>query len=349
MNLSAMNLSPLRAHELQSAEPGDQQDWLWEGYLARGHITLLTSQWKAGKTTLVAGLLRQLEAGGSFLDRPCRPATALVLSEEPRSIWAERLQAIPIGAHVQFLLRPFPRRPGPAEWSDFIGSVTEPGPDGRPDLVVVDTLAAFLPGRSDCDPATLLDFLNPLRVLAESGTAVMVQHHPRKREAEVGSAARGSGALLGYVDVILELHRHGRLKTDENRRSLFGLSRSRGTPRQLVYEWTPGTPDFRVLTEPEVSRFATNWPTIEAILKGRKSASTTRELLADWPDDQPPPSASLLYSWLQRATAEKKLTRLGRGIKNDPYRYQLPNDPGDYSNGLPPLPAITPLPGLGRW
>jgi hypothetical protein len=26
--------------------------WLWEGYLARGKVTLFTAQWKASKTTL---------------------------------------------------------------------------------------------------------------------------------------------------------------------------------------------------------------------------------------------------------------------------------------------------------
>ena len=27
-------------------------DWLWQGFIARGNLTLLTSPWKAGKTTL---------------------------------------------------------------------------------------------------------------------------------------------------------------------------------------------------------------------------------------------------------------------------------------------------------
>jgi AAA domain len=27
--------------------------WLWDGYLARKHLTLLTGQWKIGKTTLL--------------------------------------------------------------------------------------------------------------------------------------------------------------------------------------------------------------------------------------------------------------------------------------------------------
>ena len=47
--------------------------WLWTGYLHDGEITLLTSQWKTGKTTLIAGLLRQLGAGGEFLGQPLRP------------------------------------------------------------------------------------------------------------------------------------------------------------------------------------------------------------------------------------------------------------------------------------
>ena len=30
-----------------------QRTWLWQGYLTPGNVTLLTSQWKAGKTTLL--------------------------------------------------------------------------------------------------------------------------------------------------------------------------------------------------------------------------------------------------------------------------------------------------------
>src|SRR5438874_13276038 len=82
-------------------------DWLWDGYLARGNLTLLTSLWKAGKTTLLAGLLRQLATGGDFLGRACVPARALVVSEESRELWAERLRTIPVGPHAQLLAPPF--------------------------------------------------------------------------------------------------------------------------------------------------------------------------------------------------------------------------------------------------
>jgi hypothetical protein len=51
-------------------------DWLCHGYLARGNITLLTSLWKAGKTTLLGGLLQRLGPGGPFLGRGRDPGAA---------------------------------------------------------------------------------------------------------------------------------------------------------------------------------------------------------------------------------------------------------------------------------
>ena len=50
--------------------------WLWEGYLMPGDVTLLTSLWKTGKTTLLAGLLQSLGTGTPFLGRATRPGRA---------------------------------------------------------------------------------------------------------------------------------------------------------------------------------------------------------------------------------------------------------------------------------
>src|SRR5207302_7683895 len=89
---------------------------------------------------------------------------------------------------------------------------------GELDLFVVDPLASFLPGRSDSDAGTLLEMLQPLQRLAAAGVAVLILHHPRKEAADEGSTARGGGALLGFVDIILEVYRVGRLPTDDRRR-----------------------------------------------------------------------------------------------------------------------------------
>ena len=45
------------------AETHREVRWLWDGYLAAGLVTLLTSRWKTGKTTLVSLLLARIGAG----------------------------------------------------------------------------------------------------------------------------------------------------------------------------------------------------------------------------------------------------------------------------------------------
>lgn len=52
----------------------DGTHWLWHGYLARGALTLLTSQWKSGKTTLVSLLLARMQTGGDLAGAPLLPA-----------------------------------------------------------------------------------------------------------------------------------------------------------------------------------------------------------------------------------------------------------------------------------
>src|SRR5438105_2882616 len=76
---------------LDSPTVASTTDWLWHGYIARRNITLFTSQWKAGKTTLITGLLQQFANGGKFLDQPVVPAKPLVVSEESRDTWAGRV------------------------------------------------------------------------------------------------------------------------------------------------------------------------------------------------------------------------------------------------------------------
>lgn len=336
--MTATLFDPRPLDQLVTDPVADPTDWVWDGYLARGNLTLLTSQWKAGKTTLVAGLLRAMAAGGPFLGRPCAAGHAVVVSEESAAHWAARGRSVPVGPHARLVARPFPGRPTSDGWDDFVRQAEAARAAGPLDLLVVDPLASFLPGRSDSDPGTLLDFLHPLRRLAAAGVAVLVLHHPRKKAAEEGSTARGSGALLGHVDVVLELHRLGQLPTDANRRRLVGRSRLGGTPAALAYEWTPGTPDFRAVADVGGARFRDNWAAVRAILEGRRGKPAThRELLADWPADRVPPSYVQLYEWLGRATGEKLVVRTGAGTKKEPYRFGLPATGRGQFADLPPL------------
>jgi hypothetical protein len=250
---------------------------------------------------------------------------------------------MPVGPHARLLARPFLTRPTPAAWAELIDHALQRRAAGELDLFAVDPLASFLPGRSESDVNTLLEMLLPLQRLAAAGVAVLLLHHPRKKPADEGNAARGSGALLGFVDIILELHRFGRLLSDERSRRLIGLSRHAPTPRQLVYQWDPATGAFTNLGDPLAQRFRDNWEQVRAILARRTSAATHHELLMGWPAGREKPAASVLYEWLNRAADERLVRREGAGRRDNPYRYRLPNVDDAYRDRgeLPPLRELS--------
>lgn len=328
-------------------------DWLWHGYLRPGEVTLLTSRWKTGKTTLLAGLLRALGSGQPFLDLATRPGRAWVISEEHDDLWRDRVRAYPIGNHVDLFPRPFRGRPTPAEWSDLIDSAADARIAGELDLVVVDPLASFLPGHCESNAAALLDALHPLHRLTSAGAAVLLLHHPRKKEAEAGESARGSGALSGFADVLLELSRYGKLKTDAHRRLLVARSRRPETPERLAYEWDATTGEFRTVIDPRDRQLAENWATVEKVLADRGEYMSCAEIAANWPDDAASPNVVTLYRWLHAAHAKKTLKRDGAGTKGDPYRFRLRTKEDDEYDNFP-VPQLDDvvlprLPDLWGW
>src|SRR5262249_26288467 len=98
--------------------------WLWDGYLARGHITLLTAQWKSGKTTLLSALLSRLQAGGQLGALGVAAARPVVVSEEPRALWRPRHQRLDLG-HVYFICQPFKGKPTFDEWLELLGEIDD--------------------------------------------------------------------------------------------------------------------------------------------------------------------------------------------------------------------------------
>ncbi|HVK12598.1 MAG TPA: AAA family ATPase [Gemmataceae bacterium] len=311
-------------------ETAPGQTWLWNGYLRSGGITVLTSQWKSGKTTLVSLLLSRLATGGALAGRPVRPGRAAVVTEEPLALWQERHRRMPIPADTAFYVQPFPVRIGEGDWEWLMLKLN--GDLGRPyDLVVIDPLAGFLPGRPENTAAVLLEILTPLRNLTARGTAVLLLHHPRKGAPAGGQAARGSGALAGMADVVIEMDWFGRSKSEDRRRTLVAYSRYPETPRRLVIELTPDGTDYQSLGDltpiPEIG----GWRELVGVLEQSAEPMTRAEILAAWPADADPPELVSLWRRLDRAVRAGDVIRSGPGRRNAPYVYELPGagpDPG---------------------
>jgi hypothetical protein len=91
------------------------------------------------------------------------------------------------------------------------------------------TLAAFAPWKSENDSAEVMAAITPLNALTEAGFAVLLFHHHGKADQSEGRAARGSTALAGAVDVLLEMQRYSHTDLGDRRRAHCGEWRSPGS------------------------------------------------------------------------------------------------------------------------
>jgi hypothetical protein len=297
--------------------------WLWHGLVARGNITLLTSHWKAGKTTLVSVLLHHLKKGGTFAGRSLEPGRAVVISEESPDLWNSRAETLDFTDHIGWYCRPFAGRPRPEEWLALLEQIHKLHAERSLALVVIDPLAAFLATGSENEAGCIIEALTPLQRLASAGPAILLLHHPRRKPSRLGQSARGSGSLLGFCDILLEMRRFRQRDPDDRRRKLYGQARYAETPHQLVIELNAEGTDYVFLGRVDDLRASEYWQILRPILQAAPHKLTRRELLDAWPGG-PPRNPVAIYAWLQNQVAAGVIRQDGTGVKDSPYRYWLP-------------------------
>ncbi|WP_376793086.1 AAA family ATPase [Thermoflexus sp.] len=310
--------SPVPITELS----GDDTEvrWVWEGLLARGHLTDFYALWKSGKTTLVAALLRQMETGGELAGKAVQAGKALVVTEEAKAKWAERREEFGLGDHVHIITRPFPKQATWEGWEAFAdylaGLVAERGYD----LVVFDALPHLWPVKDENNAPEVVAALLPLQAVADAGCAVLLVRHPRKSDGGQGTAGRGSGAISAFVDIIIEMRRYEPEQQDDTRRVLTVYSRYE--PFEVIIRWNGGA-DYETLGSPAAY-----------------SAEAQRQQLLDVLAEHGQATTGELAKavGLPHATASKRLKELqeaglvrreGSGKKGDPYRWTLADGSGE--------------------
>jgi hypothetical protein len=330
-NPSAVRADPLHCDpfprllysDLETAGQGEKL-WLWRGFLAPGEVTLLTSQWKSGKSTLVSVLLSKMKTGGMLAGLTVAPGKAVVISEESPTKWFERSRCLTFGDHLSWFCRPFRGKPSMDEWLALLDQVGRLHDQHHLDLLVVDSLANLTPMRSENDAGEMLQTLLPLQRLTSRGMGVLLPHHPHKGAIVPGQAARGSGALSGYVDIIIEMQRISNRHTLDRRRRLRSYSRHDTTPANWVIELNADGTDYLTLGTSAEPQFETGWPILKSILEKAEGPLTRLEILHAWPGPAAPPARKTLWRWLDLALKEEWVLRRGEGTRNHAFTYQLP-------------------------
>jgi len=312
---NAFHLTP--ASELGG---GEKVDWLWEGYVARAAVMLLVGIWKGGKTTLIAHFLKATCFGGKLVGRVF-PLKVIVIAEENAGHWARRRDEHGIADNVQFNIRPFKCRPSQKDWEEYIKDVAAVVKSENYDLVIIDTWQSINPCHDENDASSTMSALLPLHNITEQNAAVILVHHPRKGDAGEGQAARGSGALPSFVDVIVELRRFKAEDKNDRRRKLHAYSRYDETPAEVVIELTDD--GYQTIgTTADASR-DDRQQVIGEVLSDQEWLSP-QEIGELWPEDTiPKPGKRTLQQDLKSGYESGRWDRTGQGAKGDPYKYKF--------------------------
>lgn len=316
--LARIDFNPVPASELKTQH--EQIEWIWDGWVAREHTTLLVALPKAGKTTLISHVLAATEHGGEVAGevRPCR---VLVLTEESPTLWATRCQELGIGDNVTFCIRPCRGKPSTKEWESLIESVADYVQQNDVDLVVLDTWQSLTPNDDENDAPRTVKALQPLNLITSQGAGILLVHHARKGDGPQGQAARGSGALTGFVDLIVELRRFDAGRAQDRRRVLTGLGRF-SEPSECVIELDESGQYRRVGDKADVTRVDRS-TAIAAILPECKPGMTVDEVQTAWPEKLPQSGKRTVQVDLNSGYERGQWSRTGEGKSGSPFRYWL--------------------------
>ena len=193
-----------RASELLAGKP-PEPDYVWDGTLVHGAVTLFAGKPKAGKSTLLYALSEAVaERRDEFLGRALYGGPVIYVSEEGVGTLGT---TFPRHDDIHLLTRES-CWPKPA-WSDLVSAAAVAATELKAALVIIDTFAYWgsLVADAEKDAGAVQPLLNALGEIAKTGCAVVLDHHHRKAGGEDGDAIRGSGAIVGGVDAFAELEK----------------------------------------------------------------------------------------------------------------------------------------------
>ncbi|ARU43045.1 hypothetical protein CCB81_02325 [Armatimonadetes bacterium Uphvl-Ar2] len=203
-------------------------DWLVDGLIPAGDLTVISAKPKVGKSTLARAMCGAVSLGSEFLGRSCKQGAVAYLAYED--------QVAAIRSHFESLHAPdvlaLPD-PGQKCEATWLSSQIE---RHQLRLVVIDTLFRGIAIRDGNDYAGVVRALDPIQNLArETGCGIVVTHHDRKGDgSDAGDSTLGSQGIFGTASTLISLQRD----SASNRRTIRSVQRY-GTdiePTELIFD-----------------------------------------------------------------------------------------------------------------
>jgi hypothetical protein len=296
-----------------------ETEWLWEGILPAGGLSLLVAKPKVGKTTLAFNLAVAVASGREFLGRRTNQSPVIYLAlEEKRSEIRKKLKAL--GEAPERICFHFGSAPEKA-----IEEVRTLLQETKAGLLIVDVLQKLCRVKDLNDYAQVTNTLEPLMAMArEQNCQILLTHHAGKADRQDGDDILGSTALLGGVDTLIQI------KKRDRRRSFFTIQRyGEDTPETIIELRADGRLEA-VGSRQEVEIEETLPLILEALEQGRLSE---KEIY-----DRVERDKNKVAKGIRLLFERGKIHRHGTGKKGDPYTYEknapfLPSLPNQGTKG----------------
>jgi archaellum biogenesis ATPase FlaH len=241
-------------------------EFVVEGLIAAGTVTMISGESGAGKTTIVTSMCGAVESGTAFAGLQTQRRPVLMLdNENPVPVVNERLERLGIQDGENFKIwggwveePPAPFSPLVLEW--VAGCTPKP-------LIVVDSLVSFHPG-SENDATETRTYMQQFRRLADAGATVILLHHSGK--ADSAKDYRGSSDIKASIDVGYHLANLG----DPSRLELLRLRAFKSRFRvqtEILFRYTDG--QFRMN---EVAKSRSIPELLRELLEGRPGIKGTK-------------------------------------------------------------------------
>ena len=314
------------ALDIYNAAP-ESPAWLWHGYLAEGAVTLLAGRHKGGKSTLLFSLMRAFVDGHTrFLNHDLKPGPVVLLTEEAPGTLRPKLEQITHEGMQQLrvLCRDdiTPNRPS---WEAAVREAGMEAIDHGARIVIIDTFAFWSQITDENDSAIMQNAVAVLAELTAMGLSVVIVHHHRKGTSlEAGDSIRGSTALQGAVDLIVELFRVEDDEVITSQRELRAIGRYPEIP-EIMRIQLEGDGLYRVVAE------GTREEVLELTWKERVAAylsdnyaekHTQSQIRNALSPENPEKAKGRVHATLRQLLDEGFIQKVGEG-KNDGYRWVI--------------------------
>lgn len=300
--------------EIADEAPADVP-WIARPWVASGAITEVDGKVKqAGKTTFLTHLVRAALDGADFLAQPTTKTKTVYLTEQALTTFRMAMERANLLGRRDFTVLTWTDTLG-VPWPSVVKAAVNECKRRVAKLLVIDTLPQFagLPGDSENLAGNALEALKPLQLAAAEGLAIVIVRHERKSGGSVGDSGRGSSAFAGAVDIVLSV-RKPEGNQPRNIRLLQTISRLSGHDDLLVELTENG---YRALGSPgNAAKEQAAAQVLAEIPESQEDAATIQELA-----EATGRKRAHLQRLLDSLMEKEQVLRLGKGRKNDPYRY----------------------------